>query len=61
MDLKKAFDWVWHAALWASMKKYNISANLILVIRHLYDMATSLVGFNGSIGGWIRTTVGVRQ
>ena len=26
VDLKKVFDRVWHAALWATMKKYNISA-----------------------------------
>ena len=29
---KRAFDIVWHAALWATMKKYNISTNLIRVI-----------------------------
>ena len=29
IDFKKAFDRVWHAALWATMKKYNISANCI--------------------------------
>ena len=29
IDLKKAFDRVWYAALWATMKKYSISANLI--------------------------------
>ena len=29
IDFKKAFDRVWHAALWATMKKSNISANLI--------------------------------
>ena len=29
IDFKKAFDRVWHAALWATMKKYNISTNLI--------------------------------
>ena len=28
---KKAFNRVWHAALWATMKKYNISTNLIEV------------------------------
>ena len=28
-DFKTAFDRVWHAALWATMKKYNISTNLI--------------------------------
>ena len=43
------------------MKKYNISTNLIQVIKHLYDKATSAVLFNGSIGDWFRTTVGVRQ
>ena len=29
IDFKKAFDRVWHAALWATMKKHNISAKLI--------------------------------
>ena len=32
------------------MKKYNISTNLIQVIENLYDMATSAVLFNSSIG-----------
>ena len=35
IDFKKAFNRVWHTALWATMKKYNISANLIQVIRKL--------------------------
>ena len=56
-----AFDRVWHAALWATMKKYNISAILIQVIKNLYNKATSAVLFNASIGDWFRTTVGVRQ
>ena len=30
--VKKEFNRVWHAALWATMKKYNISNNLIQVI-----------------------------
>ena len=50
---------VWHAALWATMKKYNISTNLIQVIKNLYDKATSAVLFNSSIGDWFQTTVGV--
>ena len=29
IDFKKAFDGVWHTALWATMKEYNISTNLI--------------------------------
>ena len=60
IDFKKAFDRVWHAALWATMRKYNISANLGRTIEQLYDKATSSVQMNGSIGDWFRTTVGVR-
>ena len=43
------------------MKKYNISTNLVRVIKNLYDRAISAVLFNSSIGDWFRTTVGVRQ
>ena len=48
IDFKKAFDRVWHAALWATMKKYNNSTNLIQVIKNLYDKTTSAVLFNNS-------------
>ena len=58
---KKAFDRVWHAALWATIKKYNISTNLIQVIKNLYKKVTSAVLFNSSIRDWFRTTAGVRQ
>ena len=61
IDFKKAFDRVLHAAWWATIKKYNISANLIRVIKNLYDKASSAVLFNSSVGDWFRTTVGVRQ
>ena len=44
-----------------TMRKYNISANLVCTIEQLYDKATSTVQMNGSIGEWLRTTVGVRQ
>ena len=47
--------------MWATVKKNNVSTNLIQVIKNLYDKATSAVLFNGSIGDWFRTTVGVRQ
>ena len=59
IDFKKVFDRVWHAASWATMKKYNISTNLIRVIKNFYDKATSAVPFNSSIGDLFRTTVGV--
>ena len=52
IDFKKAFDRVWNAALWATMKKYNISNYLIQVIKNLYNKATSAVLFKSSIGDW---------
>ena len=50
IDFKKGFDRVWHAALWATMEKYNISTNLIQVIKNLYNKATNAVLCNSSIG-----------
>ena len=43
------------------MKTYNISTNLIQVIKKTYNKATSAVLFNSSKGDWFRTTAGVRQ
>ena len=50
IDFKKAFDRYLHAALWETMKKYNISTNLIQGIKNLCNKATSAVLFNSSIG-----------
>ena len=61
LDFKKAFDRVWHAALWATMNHYNINAYTIRVIRNLYNQTSSAVYLNGDIGEWFQTTVGVRQ
>ena len=61
IDFSRAFNRVWHATLLATMKKCNISANLIRVINNLCDKATSAVLFNSSIRDWFRKTVGVRQ
>ena len=59
IDFKKAFDRVLHATLWARMKKYTISTNLIRIIKN----QCKRVLFNSSIGDWFQTTVGlgVRQ
>ncbi|KAK3894356.1 hypothetical protein Pcinc_001893 [Petrolisthes cinctipes] len=61
VDFKKAFDRVWHDALWATMHKYNMGQKLIETIRQLYARAGSAVLMQGGVGDWFRTTVGVRQ
>ena len=61
IGFKIAFDRVWHAALWDTMKRYNINHQLIKIISKLYEEASSAVLCNGSVGSWFRTSVGVRQ
>ena len=61
IDFKKAFDRVWHEALWATMKKFNISRKLIETIQSLYKNAMSAVLVQGATGEWFHTSVGVRQ
>ena len=61
VDFKKAFDRLWHKALWATMRRNNINTSIIRAIENLYDKAQSAVLFNGSTGEWFRTTAGVRQ
>ena len=61
MDFKKACDRVWHAALWATMRLYNIDDNLIRTLQCLYNKATSAVYHDNNLGEWFRTTIGVRQ
>ena len=43
------------------MRKYNINANLVRAIEHLYDNDISALHVNGSTGEWFRPIVGVRQ
>ena len=61
IDFKKAFDRVWHEALWATMKKYNMGKKLIDTISQLYSNASSAVLVEGTVGDWFHTSVGVRQ
>jgi len=61
IDFKKAFDRVWQDALWASIKKYNMGQKIIWTINELYTKATSAVLFQGIVGEWFHTSVGVRQ
>ena len=61
VDFKKAFDRVRHAALWTTMRLYNINDNLIRTIECHHDKSTSAVYHDNNIGELFRTTTGVRQ
>ena len=43
------------------MRKYNINANLVRAIEHLYNNAIRAGQMNGSVGEWFRITVGDRR
>ena len=61
IDFKKAVARVWHAAMWATMRRYNITADIIRVVQSLHEKATSAVLINGTLADWFRTTICVRQ
>ena len=61
VDFKKTLDRTWLAALWATIRLYDINANLMTTIKCLYDSVTSAVCYDNNIGEWFRTTVGVCQ
>ena len=42
VDFKKAFDIVWYAALWVTMRPYNINDNLIRTIECLYKTTSAV-------------------
>ena len=52
VDIKKAFDRVWHAALWATMRLYNVNDNQIRTIECLCNKATSADYHGNKIGEW---------
>ena len=61
IDFKKAFDRISHAALWDTMKIFNINARLIKVIQNLYEKSIIAIYYEGKVGEWFTTRTGVRQ
>ena len=57
---KKA-DHVWQAALCATMKKYNISHDLVCSMKSIYNNKTIAFFHNLYIGEWFNTSVRVSQ
>jgi len=61
IDFKKAFDRVWHEALWHTMAKYNINQGMTRLIQELYENAKTTVMVGNNYSEWFESTVGVRQ
>ena len=60
IDFKIAFGRVWHQALLLTMRKHNMEPNIVKMIESVYDNTCGVL-YDGNIGQWFRTTVGVRQ
>ena len=60
IDFKKAFDRVWHEALWTTMRKYNINASIKICMTRPRVQSCSMAAQENR-QHWFRTTVGVRQ
>ena len=61
IDYKKAFDHIWHAALFQVLDHYSIPTKLCNLTANLYNRIVSDVKCNGNVGEWFRTTMGSGQ
>ena len=60
IDLKKAFDRVYHEGMWSALCKFGINNDIIMMIKSLYANSTSAVLLNNMAGPFFSTTVGLR-
>ena len=61
IDFKKAFDRVWHEALWHTMRKHNIGEHIARLIKGIYEDAKTKVMTGDQFSEWFKASVGVRQ
>eukprot|EP00794_Sanderia_malayensis_P019589 gene19589-biopygen14545 len=61
IDFKKAFDRVWHEALWHTLRKHNIGEHITRIIKSLYEDAKTKVMTGEKFSDWFKASVGVRQ
>ena len=60
-DFKKAFDMLDHTIIWKTLRKLNVSRNIINWIQVMYTNITSQVQINGALSEEILIMRGIRQ
>ena len=60
IDFKKAFDRLWHAGLWQTLRSFDIDSGLIQAFEVL-ENSSGAVLVNNQLGEFFKTTVGVCQ
>ena len=61
IDFRKAFDRVWHKALFKIMRAHGIEARIVDLIEALYATTEAAIVVGSTITDWFTTSVGVRQ
>ena len=61
IDLKKAFDRIWHDALFEKMASWGIPKKLINVVRSLYTDSKSFIQWDNLLSDFMSSDMGVKQ
>ena len=61
LDVRKAFDTVWHLGLFCKLSKFSVQGLLLKAIINLYDNIESYVRFKGYISDSFQVLQGTRQ
>ncbi|PJE77768.1 hypothetical protein CI610_03305 [invertebrate metagenome] len=61
LDIKKAFDTVWHTGLFRKLTNVGITGHLLNTIREAYKGMSSAVTWQGMTSHWFPVESGVRQ
>ena len=60
IDFRKAFDRVWHKALFKIMRAHGIEARIVDLIEALYATTEAAIVVGSTFTNWFTTSVGVR-
>ena len=61
IDLKKAFDKVWHLGLYYKLHQMNISTNFYNIIKSMYTENEICFKYNNRITKFLKSNIGVKQ
>ena len=61
IDLRKAFDKVWHLGLFYKLQKLGLGTKFYNIIKQMYTNAEICIKINNQISDFIKQTIGVKQ
>ena len=61
IDLRKAFDKVWHLGLFYKLQQLGISTKFYNIIKQMYTNSEIYIKINNKISDFIKQTIGVKQ